>query len=320
MKVLITGADGFVAGHLIDYLRRQEPQPEIFALVWARSDPGRWPVEGPGLQILPVELRDAEQVGKLVADILPDRVLHLAGVSSVARSWEDPTGMYETNIIGQLHLLEALRKLPAMPRVAIASSGEIYGREGHGGKPIPESAPLQPLSHYALTKAAQDLQARQYFEVFELPTIRLRLFNHTGPGRPSNFVASSFARQIAEIEMGIRPPLMKVGNLEVARDFSDVRDVVRAWWLAAGAGEAGKAYNVCSGRPTGIGKLLEILLGLSRKQIEVERDPSLFRPGEISVLYGDPSELHADTGWKVEIPLERTLADLLDYWRGTLST
>lgn len=319
MRVVITGADGFVARYLIEFLQRVDPGDEILAMVWENSPPERWPTAKPGLRVIPIELRNAEQVGKIIEEVHPERVFHLAAASSVSRSWEQPAEIYQINIFGQLHLFEALRRLPEMPRVIIASSAEIYGREGHGGRPIAETAPLRPLSPYALTKAAQDLQAQQYFDVFGMPTVRLRLFNHTGPGRPSHFVSSSFARQIAEIEMGLRPPLMKVGNLRVARDFSDVRDVVRAWRLAAIAGVPGEAYNICSERATKIEDILQILLDQSEAKIEVEIDPSLLRPGEIPILFGDSSHFHADTGWKAEIPLEQTLADLLDYWREELA-
>lgn len=318
MRVLITGADGFVARHLIAHLREQNPSDEITALVWDKSPQEAWPSESPGLRVVPIELRDAEQVRTIIKETRPAVIYHLAAASSVQQSWENPTLIFQTNIFGQLHLLEASRALTQAPRVIIASSGEIYGREGHGGQPIAESAPLRPRSPYALSKATQDLQARQYHEVFGMPTIRLRLFNHTGPGRPSNFVSSDFARQIAEIEAGIRPPVMRVGDLSVARDFSDVRDVARAWRLAADSGEPGEAYNVCSGRATRIGELLEILLDLSEVKIGVEVDPERLRPGEIPVILGDPTRFKEATGWEPTIPLEQTLSDLLNYWREVL--
>ncbi len=320
MRRLITGADGFVASYLIKHLLKEDPSEEIIALVWESAPKEKWPTERPGLRVIPVELRDAASVRSIIEETRPNIVFHLAAASSVAQSWENPALIYESNILGQLNLLEALRRMPGMPRVIIASSGEIYGREGHGGRPIPESAPLRPLSPYALSKATQDLQARQYFDTFGMPTIRLRLFNHTGPGRPPHFVASDFAHQIAEIETGRRPSLMRVGDLSVARDFSDVRDVVRAWRLASLKGNPGEAYNICSGRPTKIESILQTLLGLSEVEIRVEVDPSRLRPGEIPVIIGDPTHFERDTGWKAKIPLEQTLSDLLAYWRAELSS
>ncbi|RLE27700.1 MAG: hypothetical protein DRJ61_17175 [Acidobacteria bacterium] len=183
-----------------------------------------------------------------------------------------------------------------------------------------ESAPLRPLSPYAVTKATQDLQAGQYHSAYGLPTIRLRLFNHTGPGRPPQFVASSFAKQLAEIEAGLHEPVLHVGNLDVARDFTDVRDIARAWRLAALHGRAGEAYNVCSGRPTPIRRILDILLEETGIKVEIQTDPTLMRTGEIESLYGDPSLFTKVTGWQPEIPLEQTLGDLLQWWRKAVNT
>jgi GDP-4-dehydro-6-deoxy-D-mannose reductase len=236
----------------------------------------------------------------------------------VAASWESPRSVYEINVLGQLHLLEALRRRQPMPTVVVASSAEIYGRVDHGDTPITEETPLRPASPYAVTKAAQDLQAAQYFIAHQLPIVRLRLFNHTGPGRPSRFVVSSFARQIAEIEAGLREPILRVGNLDVARDFTDVRDVVRAWRLAALKSVPGEAYNVCSGRATVVRTILDGLLAHSPRSITVEVDPARLRPGEIAVLYGDPARFTGDTGWQPDIPFEQTIADLLEWWRTTL--
>ena len=312
---LITGADGFVAGHLLPHLKEAEPDGEIFAMVWNGSPRESWPEPDERLAVLPGELTDADGIASIVRESSPDYILHLAAASSVARSWQDPEPAYRANILGQLHLLEAARSLERPPRVVVASSAEIYGRDGHDGRPISESAPLRPLSPYAVTKAAQDLQAFQYWAGFGLETIRLRLFNHTGPGRPDHFVASSFARQLAEIERGLREPALMVGNLDVARDFTDVRDVVHAWRLAALHGPPGSVFNVCSGHPTTIRSMLDMLLALVDREVEVRVDPSLLRSGEIEVLYGDRSLFTEMTGWEPRNPLKRTLEDLLDWWR-----
>lgn len=317
---LITGADGFVAGHLLPHLLEVENNSQVFGMVWREAPRDSWPEVHPRLQILPGELGDAQGITEIVEQARPEIILHLAAASSVAQSWDDPEPAYRANILGQLHLLEAARSMKVIPTVVIASSAEVYGRDGHDGSPISEQAPLRPLSPYAVTKAAQDLQAGQYHAAFGMPTIRLRLFNHTGPGRPPHFVASSFAKQLAEIERGLREPVLHVGNLNVARDFTDVRDIARAWRLAALSGQPGETYNVCSGRPTPIRKILDILLEKTTVKVEIQTDPTLLRTGEIESLYGDSSLFSEATGWQPEIPLEQTLGDLLQWWRKAVNT
>jgi len=315
MRWLITGADGFVAGHLLPHLLEVESDAQIFGMVWRDAPQESWPEDHPRIKVLPGELTDAQSMGEVVDQAQPEIILHLAAASSVARSWQDPEPAYQANILGQLHLLEAARSMKTLPTVVIASSAEIYGRDGHDGKPISEAAPLRPLSPYAVTKATQDIQAGQYHAAYGLPTVRLRLFNHTGPGRPPQFVASSFAKQLAEIERGLHEPVMHVGNLDVARDFTDVRDIARAWRLAALHGRPGEAYNVCSGHPTPIRRILELLLEKTSIKVEVRTDPSLLRTGEIQSLYGDRTLFCQATGWQPEIQLEQTLTDLLQWWR-----
>ena len=202
--------------------------------------------------------------------------------------------------------------LEEAPRVVVSSSAEIYGPVPADRQPILEDFPLQPISPYAVSKASLDLIAAQYHRGFGLPTIRLRLFPHTGPRRSAQFVASSFARQIARVERGLNPPRLAAGNLDAIRDFCDVRDVVHAYWLAATDGRAGQAYNVCSGRGVGIREMLDLLLSQSEAEIEVEVDPDRLRPADIPMLVGDGSLFAATTGWRPEIPLERTLEDLLE--------
>ncbi len=316
---LITGADGFVAGHLLPHLLEQETNAQVFGMVWCDAPQDSWPEVHPRLHVVPGEMTDAHSIAQVVDQAQPEIILHLAAASSVAQSWQDPEPAYRANILGQLHLLEAARSMNSTPTVVIASSAEIYGRDGHDGIAITEAAPLRPRSPYAVTKATQDLQAGQYHAAYGLPTIRLRLFNHTGPGRPPHFVASSFAKQLAKIERGLHEPVMHVGNLEVARDFTDVRDIARAWRLAALHGRPGEAYNVCSGRPTSIRRLLEILLEETSINVDVQTDTALLRTGEIKSLFGDHSLFSKTTGWQPEIPLEQTLADLLQWWRMKLS-
>ena len=316
MRTLITGAAGFVGLHLARYLLESDPDAEVWGMVWPGAGREGLANLPPTMHVEDGELRDAASLGRVLRAARPDVVFHLAAASTVASSWAAPTEAMEVNAVGQINLLEGIRKLGLAPRVVVACSAEAYGRAAH--RPVSEDAPLAPLSPYAVSKAAQDLIAAQYHAAYGLDTIRLRLFNHTGPGRPERFVASSFARQIAEIERGARPPLLRVGNLDVVRDFTDVRDVVRAYRLAAERGRPGAVYNVCSGAKVSVRELLGTLLEVAGVEAEVEVDPELLRPAEIPAVWGDHGRLTADTGWRPAIPLERTLADLLAWWRRRL--
>jgi GDP-4-dehydro-6-deoxy-D-mannose reductase len=200
----------------------------------------------------------------------------------------------------------------------VSSSAEVYGNVPTERQPITEDSPLEPLSPYAASKAAQDLLTAQYHRGYGMPTVRLRLFHHTGPGRPTQFVASSFAHQIARIEKGLDRPRLAVGNLEAIRDFTDVRDVTRAYWLAATRGVPGEVYNICSSRRTSIRRILDMLLANSEVEVEVEVDPNRLRAADIPCLVGDHSKFSDTTGWQPEIPLAETLGDLLNWWRGEL--
>ena len=214
-----------------------------------------------------------------------------------------------------LYLLEAVRSGAAAPRILAIGSADEYGLVSPHEAPLREDAPLRPASPYAVSKVAQGYLALQYALSPGLHVVRTRTFHHTGPRRGEQFAESSFARQLAEIEAGQRPPRLEVGNLEVVRDFTDVRDVVRAYWMLLDRGVPGEVYNVCSGRGVRLAELLERLIALSERRVEVHVDVSRLRPVDAPILIGDPGRLRAATGWEPGIPLERTLADLLDYWR-----
>lgn len=314
MRILITGVTGFVGRHIVDHLQTEVPDAEIWGLVW-EEDPAQVPA---GVHRLTGDLTLPSSLARTVKDILPDVVLHLAGATSVASSWHQPDRSFQVNAIGTLNLLEALRSLDADPAIVVATSAEIYGAVARENQPIKENSPLSPISPYATSKAAQDLIAAQYHRGFNLRTIRLRLFPHTGPGRPPQFAASGFARQIARIERGLHPPVIAVGNLDPIRDFTDARDIARAYWSAAVRGRPGEAYNVGSGRGVSIRDLLDLLLARSTAKIEIEVDPERLRPADIECLVADASHFTAETGWRPEIPLEQTLDDLLDWWRSTI--
>jgi GDP-4-dehydro-6-deoxy-D-mannose reductase len=243
-------------------------------------------------------------------------VIHLAAQSFVGTSWHMPSETLATNINAQLNLLEGLRALNLSPRFLAIGTSEEYGLVYPDEVPIRETNPLRPLSPYAVSKVAQDMMGYQYFKSYGLPIIRTRAFNHEGPRRGEVFVTSSFAKQVAEIEAGLRAPVIFVGDLKPTRDYSDVRDIVRGYWALLDHGEPGEVYNLCSGRPWAIQQVLDFLLAESRnKSISVETDPARLRPSDVMVLDGDPSKIRNATGWAVEIPFEQTLRDLLAYWR-----
>ena len=215
-----------------------------------------------------------------------------------------------------MNLLEAIRSLAVSPRFLCVGSSEEYGMVYEEELPIRETNPLRPLSPYAVSKVTQDVMGYQYFMSYGLPIVRTRAFSHEGPRRGDVFMTSNFAKQVAEIEAGCREPVVRVGDLKPRRDFSDVRDIVRGYWLLLERGEAGEVYNLCSGRAWSIQQVLDFLIGASTvKGIAVEVDPERLRPSDVMILEGDPSKIEKATGWKVEIPFERTLSELLDYWR-----
>ncbi len=220
-----------------------------------------------------------------------------------------------TNIIGELNVFEAVRELGINPVIQIAGSSEEYGLVEEDELPVKETNPLRPLSPYAVSKVGQDLLGYQYYKSYGLDIIRTRGFNHSGPRRGEVFVCSNFAKQIARIEKKKQEPVVYVGNLEAIRDFTDVRDIVKAYWLATEKGEPGEVYNICSGKGYKIEEVLDILLGLTKERIKVKKDPKRMRPSDVPVLIGDCKKFRGITGWKPEIPFERTLEDLLNYWR-----
>jgi len=311
MRVLITGVAGFVGGHMVDFLRREAPDAVVVGL---DSRPGRR-AQSLAIEIVQADLEDASSVRAAIARVSPDRVIHLAAQSSPQRSWEDPERTLRTNVLGMLHLLEAARAQPAAPRILVVGSADEYGLVQSHELPLREDAPLRPASPYAASKVAAGYLALQYALSPGLPVVRTRTFHHTGPRRGEQFAESSFARQLAEIEAGQRPARLEVGNLEAVRDFTDVRDVVRAYWALLDRGARGEVYNVCSGRGVKLGELLQGLIALSGLRVEVHVDPARLRAADAPILIGDPSRLRAATGWEPEIPIDRTLRDLLDYWR-----
>jgi GDP-4-dehydro-6-deoxy-D-mannose reductase len=315
MRVLITGITGFAGSHLADYLLAEQPEVEIYGFQrWRSRTENIAHLEGK-IQLREADLRDYTSIHQVLEEVRPDALFHLAAQSFVPTSWRAPAETLSTNIIGQTHIFEAVRALKQEPIIQIAGSSEEYGLVLPDEVPIKETNPLRPLSPYAVSKVAQDLLAYQYYQSYGLKTVRTRGFNHTGPRRGEVFVTSNFAKQIASIEAGLQEPVIRVGNLESVRDFTDVRDMVRAYWLCVDKGRPGEVYNIASGREITIRQLLDKLVELSRVRVQIEVDPARLRPSDVEVLIGDASKFHADTGWEPTIPLEQTLEDLLDFWR-----
>jgi GDP-4-dehydro-6-deoxy-D-mannose reductase len=316
MRVLITGITGFAGSHLAEHILARHPGVEVWGICRWRSRMENVASIRDRIKLMEADLKDMASLERVLAEARPDRIFHLAAQSYVPASWNYPAETFTINAVGQVNLFEALRRLELSPRIQVAGSSEEYGRVFPHEVPMKETNPLRPLSPYAVSKVAQDLLAYQYFMSYGMPIVRTRGFNHTGPRRGEVFVTSAFARQIAEIEKGRREPVIKVGNLEARRDFSDVRDIVAAYWLSLEKGVAGEVYNIGSGVARSIGELLEALLALSSVKVRVEVDPARLRPSDVPILLADSAKFAELTGWRPTIPFEQTLGDLLDYWRG----
>ncbi len=308
-KVLVIGAAGFVGPYLIRQIKGSCGWE-----VYATKMPGEEvPVEG--ISVYDLDLLKEGAASELLQKIRPDYIFHLAAQSSVALSWKKPDLTVDVNIKGSLHVLDAVRELDYSPRILLIGSGEEYGHVGEEDIPISEDTLPRPGNLYAATKACQNMIGKIYQEAYDLDIMSVRAFNHIGPNQTPTFVVADFCRQVAEIEKGLKEPVMHVGNLSARRDFTDVRDVVRAYVDIMEKGSAGETYNVGSGRAIAIKDILDKILSLSDADIKVETDPSRFRPVDVPVIEADISKLKACTGWEPAIPLEQTLTDTLEYWR-----
>lgn len=312
MKVLITGITGFVGSHLAEHMLGNH---EIYGTVRWRSRMENIDSISSKVNLVECDIKDAYSVKKLMDTVKPDVIFHLAAQSFVHSSFHAPQETLLTNIIGTVNLLEAVRNSDCDPVIQIAGSSEEYGLVHPDETPIKETNPLRPLSPYGVSKVAEDRIAFQYHKSYGLKTVITRAFNHEGPRRGDVFSTSNFAKQIAEIEKGVKDPVIHVGNLDARRDFTDVRDVVKAYVLATQKCDYGEAYNICSGRAWKIGDMLNLLLSMSKKKIQIHQDPERMRPSDVELLLGDFSKFHNKTGWKPTIPFEKTMEDLLNYWR-----
>jgi len=315
MRALVTGASGFAGSHLCEHLL-EKADWEVYAVCLAGCSTENLDSVRERLTILSGDLLDAPWTTQIVAEVRPEAVFHLAALSSPQASFDDPWGTLSNNIAVQIHLFQAIRQAEIDPTVLVVSSGDAYGMVRSEDVPVDEETPLRPANPYAVSKVTQDFLALQYHISYGLRAVRVRPFNHIGPRQALGFVTSDFAHQIAEIEAGRQPPVIRVGNLSAQRDFTDVRDMVHAYSLAVTKGEPGAVYNIGSDAAHSIKEILHTLLGLSTVEISVETDPARMRPSDVPVLFCDSSRFRQRTGWTPRIPLEQSLRDILAYWRG----
>lgn len=317
MKALVTGVAGFAGGHLARHLLDRG-----YTVAGIRQPGDRHRPEGSpqlDVEIREADVLDATSVAKIVSDFKPDAIFHLAAFSNPESSWANARRALETNIIGSHNVLQAALETGTRPRVLLVGSAQQYGLVPEGEQPIREDRPQRPLTPYGVSKSAQEVLGLRFFLAEELPVFLVRSFNHTGPSQESSYVCSSLARQVAEIEAGRREPTMRVGNLSARRDFSDVRDIVRGYREILERGKPAAPYNICRGEAFSIEEILETLRELCKAKVAVEVDATRYHGVDAPLLLGDNTKLRSEVGWKPEIELKQTLADLLSYWRGNLS-
>ncbi len=307
MRALITGITGFAGSHLAEYLLAEHPDVEVFGTFRWRSRMDNVEHLDQHIKLVEADLRDYTSMHHALEVTRPDFIFHLAAQSFVPASWNAPNDTIVTNVTGQTNLFEAIRALKLDPVVQIACSSEEYGLVLPDETPIKETNPLRPLSPYAVSKVAQDYLGYQYFQSYGIKAVRTRGFNHTGPRRGQVFVTSNFCSQVAAIELGMQEPVIRVGNIDAIRDFTDVRDMVRAYWLAVTKAKPGEVYNIATGHGISHPRHAEPrALALARSRCRIEVDPERLRPSDVEILIGDSSKFRADTGWEPRIPFEQT--------------
>jgi GDP-4-dehydro-6-deoxy-D-mannose reductase len=306
---LVTGATGFIGSHLVEFL--QAKGWEVVGTYRARE--ATPPPKLTSLRFVPCDLRDSRQVQRLFQGIAFTHVFHLGAQSLPTLSWNDPVSTFESNIMGSLHLFEAIRQIKRPPLVVSACSGAEYGHVQPSAIPVTEDHPLRPLHAYGISKVCLDLLAQGYSRDYNIPTINIRLFNTSGPGK-TNDAPSDFVRQLVRVRKGLQPPVVEVGNLKPRRAFLDVDDTVRGFYLAAMKGKRGEAYNLCADAPYEIREVLRTAIRLSGVKVRIKPCSHLMRPSDEKIIFGSTRKFRRDTGWKQRKTLDQTLAAMFDYW------
>lgn len=320
MRILITGITGFVGSHLAEYLLSLNENHQIYGICRWRSPKDNLANIYNKVVLLEADLLDLSALIRIIKEVKPDIIFHLAAQSYVLTSFNSPLQTLWSNVIGTANLLEAIRATQISPVIHICSSSEVYGQVSEKDVPIRETCPFRPASPYAVSKVGEDMLALQYWLSYKIRTIRTRMFTHTGPRRGDVFAMSFFAKQIAAGELGLRGPVIYVGNLESVRTFCDVRDAVRAYWMLVNKCTPGEAYNIGGTRTMTIGEALKILLSFSQLKFKIEVDPKLIRPSDVTLQIPCIDKFKAETDWEPQIPLEKTLKDMLDYWKNELKS
>jgi GDP-4-dehydro-6-deoxy-D-mannose reductase len=310
---LVTGAEGFIGSHMVKFL-----QAKGWNVVGSYLAEGSDSVSRlPNLRFAQCDLRNGQRVTQMLAEYRPTHIFHLGAQSLPTVSWADPVKTFESNIIGSLYLFEAVRRMKRYPVIVSACSSAEYGSVPASAIPVTEEQPLRPLHPYGISKVCLDLLAREYFLDYSIPTVNVRLFNTTGPGK-TNDAPSDFVRQLVRIKKGLQSPVIEVGNLKPWRAFLDVQDTLRGFYLAAKKGKRGEAYNLCAGRTYQIHELLRIAIRLSGVKAEIRPVPRLMRPSDEKIIFGGTQKIRKDTGWKPLNSIEQTLKSMLDYWHAAL--
>lgn len=308
---LITGANGFCGRHLADVLENGDNM--VYGI--SRRIPDDLFIEHPQVNYEQCNLVDHASIFDILKKIRPDCIFHLAAESSVASSWKSPVNILNNNILSQVNIFEALRRLELSTRIVVACSSEEYGLINKSDLPVNENCRFNPLSTYAVSKVAQDMLAYQYYKSYDMDIVRVRAFNLTGPGQSPYYALSSFAKQIADVEKGSIKNTLSVGNLNVMRDYTDVRDAMKAYHQLALKAKDGTVYNLCSGKAHSLKDLLDILVSLSTEDVNIEVDELRFRPSDLPIMVGDNTKIKSEIDWEPKIDIHKTLKDLLDFWR-----